>query len=311
MIKKIFTLLLCFIIVFSVTGTFVAVEGGDEQYQQEMFSLVEKNLITGEETTRTFDANEIEESLIGNEMINQFPNSGEGMITPYGIIGDDDMQIVEDTTLLPYSAIAFISVDWPGLKDSTRGTAFMISKNVAVTAGHNLYDEEYEVWANSVTVYPGKNGFGLNTNPFGSLSSYTISVSNEWKDNAEINYDWGLIVLDGEFGSDVDFLNYFTFPYDNSAMNMPITICGYPNTESVLTGYNQHISTGTISDLRPNIFFHNADTLPGSSGAPVLNAGGIVIGIHVDAHTDNLINYGLKISNLMIYYFSDTVSRYS
>lgn len=303
MIKKIITLLLCLVLVFSITGTFVAVEGGEDQYQQESFSVVEKNLITGEETTKNYDASNYEYLLEDFYQINQFndiSNFRNDVVSPCDIIGDNNMQIVEDTTNWPYSAVAFIVVDWPGLFPSTRGTAFMISENVAATAAHNLYDSEHNVWAESVTVYPGKDG--LISNPFGSLESYSISVSDDWVERGDRNYDWGVIALDGYFSViDVGFFNITTFP-DYTEINTPITVCGYPNTGSLLNGFNQYISNGVISDIAPLMFLHTADTLASSSGSPILNERDEVIGINV-ASSSQQGNIGVKINDEALLYF--------
>ena len=305
--KKVFALLLCLVLVFSVTGTFVAVEGGEEQYPQESFSVVEKNLITGEEATKTFEMNEIEEALIDNEVINQLPDFGEEMIMPYGIIGDDERQIVEDTTAWPHSAVAYIRIDWPGLRSTTRGTAWLISDNVAVTAGHNLYDPYDDVWASGVYIYPGKDGFGISNDPFGATYAESAGVSLGWSDSGSGIYDWGLIILKEKCDEDIEFLDYVVFSQENE-VNDVVRILGYPSINKLLPKYKQYESYGKITSINEYLITHNADTSGGNSGSPVLDGNNKAIAIHTGGDNgDGEGNTAIKISEEMCYYFNNTI----
>ena len=308
--KKVFALLLCSVLVFSVTGTFVAVEGGEEQYPQESFSVVEKNLITGEETIETLDDVNIDELLDEYRAVTQRPDFRNEIITPYQIIGDNDMQLIEDTTEWPYSAVAFIKVYWPNA-ETTRGTAFLISSNVAVTAAHNLYNEELDIWATSVVVYPGMSDSDLIGSLLNSYQSSVLAASTDWIERGDDNYDWGAIVLDEEVDiSDVGFYFVIDFFPAYPPINMPITVLGYPNTENLVTNYSQHMSNGIITDISPNIFFHNADILKGSSGSPILNQSSDVIGIIISESVPENGNVGVKMDTNAIVNIYNIVSRY-
>lgn len=309
--KKVFALLLCLVLVFSVTGTFVAVEGGEEQYQQEAFSVVEKNLITGEETTKIFDDVDIEELVDEYKMMDQQPDYSREMITPYNIIGDNDLQLIEDTTDWPYSAVAFISIDWPGLKKSTRGTAFIISPNVAVTAAHNLYDADLNLWAKDVSAFPGMSDSSLIGDLFDSYKARVLGASTDWIERGDDNYDWGVIVLDEEINiSDIGLYFFVEIFPSNPPANMPITVLGYPNTGSLLTNLSQHMSNGVITNVFPNKFLHNADTLHGSSGSPILNEDLEVIGINIANSSPEFGNIGVKIDTNAYIHIYNTVLNY-
>lgn len=311
--KKVFALLLCLVLVFSVTGTFVAVEGGEEQYQQEAFSVVEKNLITGEETTKTFETNEIEEALIDNEVINQLPDFGEEMIMPYGIIGDDERQIVEDTSRLPYSAIAYIKIDWPGITTTGGGTAWLISKNVAVTAAHNLYNPETDKWANGIRIYPGKTGFGLWNDPFESTFAIGFGVSSNWDagEKGNYKYDWGLIILDSPIGEETGVINFRSPILSSEIDNAPIMISGYSDNDSLFYDYKQRKAYGTIIDFTNYELDYTADTEEGGSGSPVLIEDNVAVGIHCYDNSDKGYNYGVRITPEMCNYFNSTISDYA
>lgn len=295
---------------FSLTGTFVAVEG-DESFQHESLSVMEKNLVTGEEIVRDFDSSDFDGLSLNNIESNQnIFSCGEESISTYAIIGSDDRQVVEDTTNWPYSAVAYIAIDWPGLKDSTRGTAWMISKNVAVTAAHNLYDPSEGVWAKGVDVHPGKDGAGIFNEPFGSYSSKVIGVSTEWKNDGSIDYDWGIIVLDEDCSNDVGFLDYFCVD-EGSLTNDSITVLGYPSINNVLKKYNQYMSNGRIVHEGAYRFYYDADTSAGTSGGPVFDDNYRVIGIHVYSHDEDNRNSAVRITGIMGAYFYSTVIEYA
>lgn len=84
----------------------------------------------------------------------------------FKLIGDDERVRINNTSVFPYSTVAYMNITFPN-GSVQAGTAFMIYKNVALTAGHCLYNSSKGGWATSVTIYPGKNG--PNNNPFGSV----------------------------------------------------------------------------------------------------------------------------------------------
>ncbi|MBQ9778994.1 MAG: hypothetical protein IJW22_08755, partial [Clostridia bacterium] len=96
------------------------------------------------------------------DLPNGYPYHNEplngGIALPNAIIGNDGRTPVNNTQMMPYSAIACIRIDFT-VADDGWGTAFLISPNVAMTAAHNLFEQgcshKSGEWATRVEVYPG------------------------------------------------------------------------------------------------------------------------------------------------------------
>ena len=72
-----------------------------------------------------------------------FPNNtalADGGISTDQYIGTDDRQVVTDTTQSPNSAIAYLIAN-----GSNSGTAYMLSKNVAITAAHCVFKQSTNI----------------------------------------------------------------------------------------------------------------------------------------------------------------------
>jgi len=59
------------------------------------------------------------------------------------------------------------------------------------------------------------------------------------------------------------------------------------------------VSSGRITGIKNNIFYHNIDTRPGSSGSPIINDEGHVIGIHTSGIKEYLENVGIFIGKIL------------
>ena len=218
-----------------------------------------------------------ENSFISNESL-----------SPNQIITPNENTKITDADELPYSAICYVEITFPNREDPYSATAFMISDNVAMTAGHCLYNENYGGWATEVKVYPGKSGYGFFNNPFGTATATEIVVSTQhYETNSQYvdNYDWGFINLGSDdIGNDSGYLG---FRYKTGGMNgMSIKVSGYPNPDENDIQYYQYQDSGTINYVADYVMNHTASTEEGQSGAPVFywdssEQEWIVIGINV------------------------------
>lgn len=209
------------------------------------------------------------------------------------IIGDDGRNQVANTTLYPYSAIAFIRVTWKNSLDITRGTAWIVSDNVAVTAAHCIYNEDRGGFAERVEICPAKNGLMIWNNPYGKAQSTTLYVSNAYMSSEDLGSDWGLIAFDKPLGQETGVINYRA-TNDAELDNMFVEIAGYPSEIGLLPTYQQYTMSGFINSFTYSRLFYSIDTSGGQSGSPILDSNNIAIGIHTRAIDGNGYNSGVR-----------------
>ena len=75
------------------------------------------------------------------------------------IFGDDDREIITETSHAPWSSIGFIYAEFDEEADQGTmhgGSGVLIGPRTVVTAAHVVYHLEYG-WADSISFAPGKN----------------------------------------------------------------------------------------------------------------------------------------------------------
>lgn len=76
---------------------------------------------------------------------------------------------------------------------SSKGTVAMVGNNIAMTAGHMLYNKSAGGWTKQVTDSPARNG---NSSPLESYRGWK-DISSQISINTGNNaYDWGVIRFD-------------------------------------------------------------------------------------------------------------------
>lgn len=315
--RKITSVIFCLILLLCTILSVSASENVEVAYNMEQsnFSVVEKNLNTGTETEITLNNIDFSQAQSLPNMIEPIEIGSSAPISTYSIIGNDDRVLVEDTELYPYSAIVYLEITWNLEGEKTRGTAFMISDDVAVTAAHCLYDAE-KGWPIAVKAYPAKNGEYFWNNPYGSSYSSKLGVCTEWRaainsgntddetQNIIKNNDWGAIKLILPLGKYTGTIN-LKAPTDDEIFNCPIKICGYPKNvyeDEDNSVYQQYEMNGYVSSYTPSRLYYNIDTSGGQSGAPILSENNVAYGIHT--YSSSNINFGTRMTENMIYYFN-------
>ena len=75
------------------------------------------------------------------------------------IFGDDDREIITETSYAPWSSIGFIHAEFDEEADQGTthgGSGVLIGPRTVVTAAHVVYHPEYG-WADSISFAPGRN----------------------------------------------------------------------------------------------------------------------------------------------------------
>ncbi len=238
-----------------------------------------------------------------NLSTNMLPDIKFGFENLYSIIDSDGRTKVSSTKVHPYSAIVYLDIIY-GTSAVGRGTGFLIDDNIVATAGHCLYSAKYG-WATSVSVMPGKNGFGVFHDPYGVAMAKRIAVSHQWLNSCDSNYDWGAIEIKSGLIGNPGKINIASLDDEYST----IKISGYPKTVGSSTTYAQYEMSGTISFSTPSRYYYEIDTSIGQSGAPILNSNNIAVGIHTDGVGAGLYNNGIKFTPNVLYYLNLCISN--
>lgn len=248
-------------------------ENSNDNYTAPVFTdsdyeYVRKNLLTGEETfynleermNMTANENGRANTASYNPGLPEvtMPSLYENSLIPKSIVGSDDRIRVNNTTSYPYSAVCQLSITFPS-GNTFVGTAWMYWDNIAITAGHCVFDSGEGGWATSIVVRPGANG---STNPFGTANAQSLDAPVKWTNNENAGFDYGIIVLDSDIGNTT---GWFGSHYGSGLKGKSITITGYPGE------YYRQMWTmsGTVKRTTTNKVFYDIDTTGGQSGSPV------------------------------------------
>ena len=201
------------------------------------------------------------------------------------LLGEDDRQVIADTSQIPGSAVCKLLIDW---KDGTRGegTGFIYGDNLLATAGHALYDGTpgHDGLPERVTVIPGAAG---EEQPFGAYTAIpgknsVFFTPARWRSCRDWRYDYGVIALDTAFDPATGALLIADEEECGAAAltDAPLTMLGY-DAGSLLP----LMAEGTVRQVRSFDLLYDIPILPGQSGAPVLGGSGTVVAIQ---------NYGVS-----------------
>ncbi|MBE6049751.1 MAG: trypsin-like serine protease [Clostridium sp.] len=265
--KKIFAALLTVSMIFSGAPVITSAVTTNEVMEastkaSDVYDMKVKDLTTGTETTVAKSSYTTGTSTLSGETTNSYIPSSVALRGK--IIGNDDRSKITDTKKFPYSAICYIRISYANGRNYI-GTAWMYSKNMAITAGHCVYSAADGGWPKSITVIPGANG---NKAPFGSVQAKALHCPSGFTANGNSNYDFGIIELNSNIGEKT---GYFGAEWiKSSSKGSDVTVTGYPGEKSKTLW----TMTGPIDTVTTNRYLYKVDTTGGQSGCPVYRKSG-------------------------------------
>lgn len=297
--KRIFKILLIIIVVlFFLFGINVEKAYATRQpYDNEEEIIISRNMENGN-ITYTGINSDISTYSASNRMVTEEYNPND--LQTMNIIGGDERTKVDNTNMFPYSTVAYLESTFPN-GQTYRGTAFIIYKNLALTAAHCIYRKDCGGYANIVQIWPGRNG---NYTPYGSAIATNLHMTKGYQDSQLQNHDWAMLQLDSDIGNKCGWRGIAYSDSYNALLNKNATISGYPGDRE---GYlNQYVASGPIKRVDDffSYLYYDVDTGGGQSGAPVWESG-YAVGIH--AHAENsgnpALNYCCNINKTRFQYF--------
>lgn len=273
------TLVACFMITATVAPVYAESRTitGDVQN-----TLIKTDIETGEETL--VEIPEVTKSRIVNAYKTSSYSPG---VSTRSVIGEDNRQVIENTTAHPYFGIAYLSVAFTN-GNTYRGTGYMVGKNVMLTAGHVLAEPSGR--AETITAYFGRNG---NNFPL-TATAKTYYVDRNYT-GSEAELDYGIIVFEENIGYTTGWFGMHASDAEDTMPTNEVTVTGYPAD----LGTKMYTATGNVTSVTTSRFGYDADTYGGNSGSPVYyynpEYGYLAVGIHTHSG-----NSGLRIGTWLV-----------
>lgn len=216
------------------------------------------------------------------------------------ILHKQDQRIkVKNPSHPPYNSIGEILIP-TGIKDDSKvGTGTVIGKNTIITAKHVARDLKASKDAkNHSYFYPGVNGKKVELGKFRlkdvkNIPNHDLVLINLGKQNDKKN---GKSI--GEIVAPVKIKVW-------TKSDTQLKIVGYPvEKEDQMWKATGHYSNYGINS---KYLFHNIDTTAGESGAPILNKGNEIIGIHLNGRNNKGLNSGEKIDTAVLDFINKNI----
>lgn len=213
------------------------------------------------------------------------PLTGEELgeaISPFAIIGSDNRNKVQNTSIMPFRAQTYIQFE--NLTNGWSCSGGVIADDLVVTNAHCVDRQVLRA-----TVLPGVKDSSM---AYGFYRVTNISYPAEYSNSGSSAYDYAILrVAPDENGNDIgDRAGVLSFTEaGNISSGSLLKTYGYPGdkmneTGSIsLWGMEGHSDSFTDSAL----LFYNMDTAPGQSGSPVLNTSNRMVAVHNAAYTLN------------------------
>lgn len=277
-----------------VSTTIVYATNEDETLYEDESYIVTIDAETGEITKEEYTENLARSNYNKTEPF--IPKNV--MNNSKAIVGGSDGRVaVSNTKVFPYSSVCTLEVKFE--EGYVYTTAFMIYKNLALTAAHNVYNSEYGV-VQSAKIYPGITTTEI---PFGAANAKSYSMDKKWIENYNSLEDWCLIELDSNIGEKCGWQGIaYSDDYGYFAQGEKVTVIGYPQR------FKQFTMRDSVVKATYMYLLYAVDTSKGQSGSPVRDDPGYAIGIHSGYVELNGVTYN-RCANITKTRFNAFVSR--
>lgn len=218
-------------------------------------------------------------------------NATAGVPESGNITGLSDSRVVEDTTLLPFSAIGQFALSFDGELASASGV--LISDTHVLTVASAFVDTAAGAPPEEIIFTPGLAGDGA---PFGSAFGVDVWTPPQFQAFAEdFHYDFAVVELDRPLGAEAGSLP-FASTDGLDLEGATLSAAGF----SDVTGPQMIAGTAAVQQTDGNLVLTYLDALPGSSGSPVFVEGdesqtlsGIMFGVGEEGEA----NFALRLTD--------------
>ena len=181
----------------------------------------EARLLSSTEARVLLNASRLCESATGPGV-----DAAEPELMRGAVIGSDDREKINDTTLFPWNNIVYIDMqDESG--DWWFNTGFLISPYAVLTCGDTLYDFQGKKWFSNFVVTAGQYYSDANqwvAAPFGSIHDSSDVLNGKYRDTGLNEYNYGALLMPERF-SGIDTFMPLEFDFRPTGY---VNYVGYP-----------------------------------------------------------------------------------
>jgi glutamyl endopeptidase len=224
--------------------------------------------------------------------------------TPHAaaVIGTDDRVRIDETSVFPFSAIAYLELFDDSFKLTATCTGTFIGPDAMLTAGHCLWHEG--AWVKHIRVVPGKDE---DAEPFGSIYATDWWVPDAYiASNGGEDFDWGVIRVPPDLITlDTHWMQLGVL--DTATLAQPgftPAIVGYAADKPDATMWGD--TAPVFAAVDDSQLTYTIDTAPGQSGSAVWSLDpeapyfGWIVGIHILAAGDGRTNIASRIDGALL-----------
>ncbi len=185
---------------------------------------------------------------------------------------DDRKRVTSFTTITDYPWNTICYLDFMVSGSSYRGSGILIAPYCVLTCGHNVWDQDLQVWSSSMKVTPAQHQDYQGATiyePYGTIGYKKLACNTIYVDSdGGFEYDYGTVKLGQSFSGISTFM-----PIEYDSTPTSVNIAGYPGVvQGESDSYDMWKNYGSVTGYEGTnnrIMLHVVDTSGGQSGAPV------------------------------------------
>lgn len=196
------------------------------------------------------------------------------------IFGDDNRIEVLNPLTPPTGPILCLAMVFNNIL--YRGTGFLATNSMVLTAGHNLYDHDLKKMADEVLAFGA-----FAKNPYKAATAVNLNVTSAFEAAYTVSEDWGTIRLDKPLGNDATIGVMPVRAAAATDKGAVATVTGFPWEVRGIRGQTEMFTaSGPLAEvsIADKELLYTIPTSGGNSGSPVYVKSGqtyTAIGIHV------------------------------
>ncbi len=172
----------------------------------------------------------------------------------------------------PFNTICYLHFKVAG--EDYRGSGVLIAPYTVLTCGHNIWDQDLQVWSDDIKVTPAQHQASAGAmviEPYGTVANTASACNTVYTEqNGGFEYDYGAVKMGRSFAGISTFM-----PIEYDYRPTVVNIAGYPAAvQNESNSYDMWYCNDDgkvigFEGVNDRIMLYNSDSSAGQSGSPV------------------------------------------